>query len=129
MTDKWCKCITMTTWGELDRSVHKTSWTVLACCTKVTDVLAKRAFGVLIYLRKAALCHLPSVWIMESSMHTMVAAPIRKLYPAYWCAWKPDCNRSLILWTKTDLVSTLPLHLGRTALEWNPLCANLDIML
>ena len=62
----------MTTWGELDRSVHKT-WAVLASCTKVTDVLAKRAFGVLIYLRKAALCHLPSVWIMESSVHTRAA--------------------------------------------------------
>ena len=72
MTDKWCECVTMTTWGELDRNVHKT-WAVLACCTKVTDVLAKRAFGVLIYLRKAALCHLPSVWIMESSMHTKAA--------------------------------------------------------
>ena len=59
----------MTTWGELDRSVHKT-WAVLACCTKVTDVLAKRAFGILIYLRKA---DLPSVWIMESTMHTKAA--------------------------------------------------------
>ncbi len=43
---------------------------------------ASSSAGVLIYWRKAALCHRPSVWIEESAIPAMaavVAAPIRKL--------------------------------------------------
>jgi len=44
-------------------------------------------FSVLVYLRKAALCHLPKIWIRVSSNPASaaeVAAPILKLWRAYW---------------------------------------------
>ena len=53
--------------------------------TNFFDIAASRPFGVCMYCRNAALCHLPSVWIVESAIPTIaavVAAPIRKLWPA-----------------------------------------------
>ena len=44
------------------------------------------------YWRKAALYHLPRVWIVESSIPAaaaVVATPILKLWPAYWCWGRP----------------------------------------
>ena len=50
-------------------------------------------WGVRMYWRNAALCQRPSVWIVESwipTVATVVAAPIRKLWPAYWSCCKPS---------------------------------------
>ena len=73
---------------------------------------ARRCLGVLMYLRKAVLCHLPRVWIMESSTPTMaavVAAPMRKLCPAYSEAGMPtDCSNSLKRLMKTGFDNGLP---------------------
>ena len=54
---------------------------------RTVDNAARCSLGVRIYCRKAALCQQPSVWIVESSTPAaaaVVAAPIRKLWPAYW---------------------------------------------
>ena len=58
----------------------------------VRERAASRSCGVLMYLRNAALCHLPRSWIVESSTPANaadVAAPILKLWPAYWSAGNP----------------------------------------
>ena len=54
---------------------------------KADDNIASCSGGVLRYRRKAELCHRPNSWIVESSTPAnaaVVAAPIRKLCPAYW---------------------------------------------
>ena len=59
--------------------------------------MASRSFGVLTYWRKAALCHRPSVWIIESSRPTsdaVVAAPILKLCPAKSIGGNPIRQRT-----------------------------------
>ena len=61
------------------------------------DKVASRSFGVLTYWRKAALCHRPSVWIIESSRPTsdaVVAAPILKLCPAKSNPIRPRTSRN-----------------------------------
>ncbi len=50
---------------------------------------ASCTLGILMYWRKTALCHRPRSWIVESSTLAEVAAPIRKLCPAYWCWGRP----------------------------------------
>ncbi len=67
----------------------------------VRAIAAKCSGGVLMYCRKAALCHLPSVLIMESSIPffaAVVAAPIRKLWPAYWSWGRPSPLRIARIW-------------------------------
>ena len=62
------------------------------CLAKTDENVASFSFGVRMYNRKAELCHLPNAWIVESSMPAsaaVVAAPILKLWPAYWCCGKP----------------------------------------
>ena len=54
----------------------------LLVLARVAEIEARRSFGVLIYWRKAALLHLPRVWMVESSTPAAiaaVAAPILKL--------------------------------------------------
>ena len=50
------------------------------------DREASCSLGILMYWRKAALCHLPNACMVESSIPAraaVVAAPMRKLCPAY----------------------------------------------
>ena len=59
---------------------------------------ASCSLGMCMYCRKAALCQQPRAWIVESSTPARaaeVAAPIRKLWPAYWCCGRPAMLRML----------------------------------
>ena len=61
------------------------------------EMAASCSFGIWMYCRKAELCHLPRVWIVESSMPARaaeVAAPMRKLCPAYSSCGRPREERT-----------------------------------
>ncbi len=81
-------------------------------CTNAAEAPAKRALGVLMYLRNAALYHLPKVWINESSIPASaaeVAAPILKLCPAYWSDGRPmPCRVTLSCWVNHTLITVRP---------------------
>ena len=73
---------------ERERLVHSRTLTILA------DTAASCSLGVLMYLRKAADSHLPSIRITESSTPTLAAAeaaPMRKLCPLYCRGSIPQC--------------------------------------
>ena len=58
---------------------------------------ASCSLGMRMYCRKAELCHFPRVWIVESSMPARaaeVAAPMRKLCPAYSSCGRPREERT-----------------------------------
>ena len=80
---------------------------------RVLDTDASFSLGIHIYCKKAALCHLPSVCIVESSTPANaaeVAAPILKLWPTYWCCGSPsDARIPLISPTNHAFVIVLPL--------------------
>ena len=77
------------------------------------------------YWRKAALCHLPRVWIVESSIPAaaaVVAAPILKLWPVYWCWGRPMEHRiSRICSTNLCLVMTAWEESMKKGPVWLPL--------
>ena len=72
------------------------SYAVPVFLASTAETPASRSLGSLMYWRNAALCQQPSVWIVESStpaMAAVVAAPIRKLCPAYCCRGRPTAVR------------------------------------
>ena len=69
------------------------------CVLSLIDKTAIFPLDDLMYNKKAALCHRPIIWIIESSMPTnaaLVAAPIWKPRPAYWCCGSPIASRHSI---------------------------------
>ena len=80
------------------------------CPASVEESAASLSCGVLTYRKNAALCHRPRSWIVESSTPArvaVVAAPILKLWPAYWCWGKPRVSRIL-----RNLVITAVFRMG-----------------
>ena len=95
------------------------------CVASAADV-ASLSFGV---QRKAELCHLPIVWIIESSIPAIaaiVAAPVWKLCPT-WCCWGKRI--SLRMWyissTNKCLATILCDKSRKKAPGWVPLPCNI----
>ena len=76
------------------------------------EKVASCCLGVRIYCRKAVLFHLPSIRIVESSKPTLaavVAAPIRKLWPANCDSGSPIAyNAALTCCVNVAFVSGFP---------------------
>ena len=78
-------------------------------------LLIRCSWGIRMYCRKAELCHLPRVWIVESSTPARaadVAAPIRKLCPASSPCGRPRPARMVrTCCTSHDFVTAPPCEL------------------
>ena len=92
------------------------------------DSAANRSGGVSMYRKKAALCHRPRSWIAESSTPAKaadVAAPIRKLCPAYWSAGNPSVIR---IFRSSDTKVAFDIGFPSDPLKKGPGCAFLIMM-
>ena len=57
--------------------------------------------GILMYLKYVSFFHLPRILIMESCLPrsaAVVAAPIRKLWPAYFVGSIPGDHKAFLMW-------------------------------
>ena len=69
-----------------------------ATLTSLLEIEVSTSRGNLMYSWYAALSHRPNVFIVESSIPTaaaVVAAPIRKLWPAYLDLSRPTADKAL----------------------------------